>query len=93
MASITDLAQLIVNSPDFAWSRDAACGDLALDEIDLFFVEAGRAIGPEAARMCADCPVRSVCLDHALERDLRGGYFGGASPTARRSMPTTLSAA
>lgn len=81
-----ELAALIESSPEFTWLEDAACGDLELDQLDLFFVEAGRTLSREAAAICERCPVRSDCFDHAASRDIAGGYFGGVSPSKRRRM-------
>jgi hypothetical protein len=86
MSNTTELAALIESSPEFAWLEDAACGDLELEQLDLFFVEAGRTLSREAAAICERCPVRLDCLEHASSRDIAGGYFGGVSPSKRRRM-------
>jgi len=86
MAQHTDLAALVENSPDHEWVRDAACGDLGLEKLDMFFVEAGRTLSKEVVAMCGDCPVRVDCLSHAQFRELAGGYFGGVSPSKRRKL-------
>ncbi len=86
MSHPTDLAALIESSPEFTWLEAAACGDLELDQLDLFFVEAGRTMSKEAAAMCEGCPVRLDCLEHAATREIAGGYFGGVSPSKRRRM-------
>jgi WhiB family redox-sensing transcriptional regulator len=89
MSNSTELAALIESSPEFSWLESAACGDLGLDQLDLFFVEAGRTLSREAAAICGTCPVRAECLEHATARDIAGGYFGGVSPSKRRRMATT----
>ena len=44
-------------------------------------------IGVEMARrVCADCPVRKVCLEYALDHHIEHGVLGGASERARRRM-------
>lgn len=80
-----DLAAIIEHGDTDDWVSRAACGDLPLDRLDLFFVDAGRSLSKEAAAMCQTCPVRDQCLDHAYEREIAGGYFGGTSPSKRRS--------
>lgn len=85
MARSNDIAALIENSQADAWVEDAACGDLELDQLDMFFVEAGRTLSKEAIALCTGCPVREDCLDHAFRRDIGGGYFGGMSPSKRRA--------
>lgn len=88
MANHHELAALIESSPEFTWLEQAACGDLDLDQLDLFFVEAGRTLSREAVAICERCPVRADCLDHAINREIAGGYFGGVSPSKRRRMDT-----
>ena len=82
-----DLSTLIQNSPDLDWVQSAACGSLELEQLELFFVDAGRTLSREAAAICAGCSVRRECLDHAYEHEIAGGYFGGLSPSKRRTMP------
>ena len=40
----------------------------------------------EAKAICAECPVREVCLDHALERREKLGVWGGMTERERRRM-------
>lgn len=42
-----------------------------------------------AKLVCAACPARSACLDHALAVDERHGVWGGLSSDERRSIPLT----
>ncbi len=86
MSTIHDLASVIEGSAELSWLAGAACGDLSLDQLDLFFVEAGRSLSKEAAAICGGCPVRIDCLRHACQHEIAGGYFGGVSPTKRRSI-------
>ncbi len=86
MSNTNELAALIESSPEYTWLEQAACGDLELDQLEMFFVEAGRTLSREAAAMCERCPVRQDCLDHAASRDIAGGYFGGMSPSKRRRL-------
>ncbi len=80
-----ELAAIIEHTDNDGWIARAACGDLELDQLDMFFVEAGRSLSKEAVALCEGCPVRSECLEHATARDITGGYFGGISPSKRRS--------
>jgi len=86
MSNTHDLAPLIESVPDLAWLHRAACSDLALDRLSLFFVEAGRTLSKEAAAMCRGCEVRVNCLRHAYDNGIEGGYFGGLSSARRRSL-------
>jgi|CXWL01.1.fsa_nt_gi hypothetical protein len=81
-SSVDDFASV----PDMPWLDAASCGDLSLDQLDLFFVDAGRTISAETAALCTHCPVRRPCLDHAYRNELTSGFFGGFSPTRRREM-------
>lgn len=85
MAHPNDLAAVVEQSHVDVWVAHAACGDLELDQLDMFFVDAGRTLSSEAAALCRTCPVRSECLEHAYAREISGGYFGGMSPSKRRA--------
>jgi hypothetical protein len=84
--NLHDLASLIEHSPDYAWVRRAACGTLELAELDRFFVDAGRSLSSDTVKMCEGCRARVDCLDHAYANEIAGGYFGGLSPSKRKSM-------
>lgn len=86
-ASTNSLDELIERSPDLPWLDDAACGDLGIEQLDLFFVEAGRSISQATVALCRRCPVRAACLEHAYRHEIVSGYFGGMSPGRRRSIP------
>lgn len=73
------------NDSAMSWLDDAACGSLPLDQIEIFFVKAGRTIGETALALCRGCAVRLQCLEHAQQHDILNGYFGGVSPSARRA--------
>ncbi|HWL44756.1 MAG TPA: WhiB family transcriptional regulator [Ilumatobacter sp.] len=87
MTTIQSLAELIENASDYGWLRHAACGELSLDALDQFFVEAGRSLSRETVQLCSACPVKAECLQHAYDHEIAGGYFGGVSPTKRRALP------
>jgi len=86
MTTHRPLDDLIDGTPDMPWLDLAACSELGLDQLDLFFVEAGRTIGASTVAMCRRCPVRRDCLDHAYRHDVVSGYFGGMSPGRRRVL-------
>lgn len=86
MSNIRDLGELIGNLPEDGWLSDAACRELNLDKISLFFVDAGRSLSQEARTLCEACPVRTECLEHAYDHEIAGGYFGGMSPSRRRAL-------
>jgi WhiB family transcriptional regulator, redox-sensing transcriptional regulator len=80
------LYEAIERTPDLPWLSQASCGKLPLDQLNCFFVEAGKSISASTIAMCRRCPVRIDCLDHAYEHKIVSGYFGGMSPSRRRSL-------
>ena len=86
MSTTTDLANIIEHSPELRWLDRAACAGLDIEQLDLFFVDAGKSLSPEARALCQACPARRDCLEHAYEREIAGGYFGGLSPSKRRKL-------
>ncbi len=86
MAGSSPLSELIDQAPELSWLDDAACADLELAQLSLFFVEAGRTIAPDTKALCRQCPVRHECLDHAYVHEIASGYFGGVSPGRRRAL-------
>ena len=86
MSNVRDLGDLIGNLPENEWLSQAACRHLELDKISLFFVDAGCSLSHEAQAMCGSCPVRAECLGHAYQHEIAGGYFGGVSPSRRRTL-------
>ena len=86
MPAADELADLIESAPDLPWLRHAACAELELDRLDLFFVEAGRTMSREAQQLCRGCPVADQCVRHAYASDVGAGYFGGLSAVKRRAL-------
>jgi WhiB family redox-sensing transcriptional regulator len=86
MTTGRSLDELIEHTPDMPWLSRAACGELDLDQLDLFFVEAGRTISSATVSLCQQCPARRECLDHAYQHEIVSGYFGGMSPGRRRVL-------
>ncbi|MER5733418.1 WhiB family transcriptional regulator [Streptomyces sp. NPDC002138] len=74
---------------DWEWQTEAACRDLGPNR---FFHPAGergedREERDEAAkRVCAVCPVRRACLEHALNTHEAFGVWGGLTEDERREM-------
>ncbi|QUH03598.1 WhiB family transcriptional regulator [Saccharopolyspora erythraea] len=69
------------------WRDQAACLD---EDPELFFpvseVGPGARQASAAKAVCARCPVRSECLDYALENGLDHGVFGGMTDRERRAL-------
>lgn len=76
----------ISTAPNPNWRAAAACGT----DPDAMFPDPGNKAGTSAAKaVCAACPVRLVCLDHAMAdeggktKDRRHGILGGLTPSQR----------
>ena len=62
-------------SPLGAWQDQAACRGT---ESDIFFPDPSDTAGAALAQsICADCPVRAPCAEHALTAPERYGIWGG----------------
>lgn len=67
------------------WRAEAACREV---EPWVFFPSAGdRPLIEAAKKVCAVCPVRGECLDHALACG-EEGVWGGTTDAERASMTT-----
>lgn len=64
------------------WIDRAACAGV---DPELFFPDRGESTAPAKA-VCAGCPVRAECLDHALVNVERFGIWGGTSERERRAI-------
>jgi WhiB family redox-sensing transcriptional regulator len=80
-----------MTNPDEPWRAFAACIDA---DDRLFFApgESGEAVETTAParRICAGCPVKSDCLEYALETNQRFGIWGGLTPDERRPLRRRL---
>lgn len=64
------------------WMAGGKCRDM---DPSLFFPNDG--IGVQVAqRICAECSVRSACLEYALTNRVDHGVWGGASERERRRI-------
>lgn len=72
--------------PGWGWQSDAACQD---EDVVLFFGPPGepkveREIRErQAKQVCAGCPVRTACLDYAVNRPEKAGTWGGLNEDER----------
>jgi WhiB family redox-sensing transcriptional regulator len=67
---------------DHTWRDDAACRGI---DPELFFpTRGGDTRQPRA--VCADCPVRTDCLEHAITTNEKVGIWGGLSERERRQL-------
>lgn len=78
----TELVDTLTATDAREWMLDAKCLDA---DPEAFFPEKGGSTR-EAKRICAACPVREECLDHALLNEERFGIWGGYSERERRRM-------
>lgn len=66
-----------------AWVADSACGPYPDPEV---FFRAGRGEAlaiATAKQLCADCPVRTACLEYALTHNEEYGVWGGLTEGER----------
>lgn len=63
-----------------AWQADSLCTQT---DPEAFFPEKGGSTR-DAKRICAECTVRTECLEYALANDERFGIWGGLSERERR---------
>lgn len=64
------------------WRAEAACRE---DDVETFFATDDDSIDAALAR-CAACPVREVCLEHALDAREPYGIWGGTTEAERKRM-------
>lgn len=67
------------------WTTEAVCAQVGGD---IWFPKKGAngTLVAQAKAICAECPVRAQCLDHALETGSWDGIFGGLSGKERRKV-------
>jgi WhiB family transcriptional regulator, redox-sensing transcriptional regulator len=71
-----------LDTVDTYWMAEGKCRELPPET---FFPSDG--VGVEVARrICADCPVKSPCLEYALYNRIEHGVWGGASERERRRI-------
>ena len=67
---------------DSAWMAEGRCWHLSPE---IFFPRDGTGV-EVARRICAGCPVRSSCLEYAMENHTDRGVWGGTSERHRRRL-------
>ena len=67
------------------WMLSAVC---AQTDSELFFPDKGES-NRAAKQICAGCPVRDECLEHAMEHGEPFGVWGGLSEHERRGLTRT----
>jgi WhiB family transcriptional regulator, redox-sensing transcriptional regulator len=75
------MPRLSLNLTQTDWFDDAACRDVGTD----VFFPTSEAHATEAKAICAVCPVREECLEHALETR-PDGVWGGLTATERHRL-------
>lgn len=80
---------LLSLEPAQPWREDALC---ARTDPELFHLKYGESSAPAKA-VCAACPVRAECLDHALTRSEPHGVWGGLTVRERRTLERQTKAA
>ncbi|MHB8670103.1 MAG: WhiB family transcriptional regulator [Acidimicrobiales bacterium] len=67
---------------NLSWRQRAACRGL---DPAIFYPASDEEAEPAKA-VCAECPVREACLEHALAHREHDGVWGGATERERRRM-------
>jgi WhiB family redox-sensing transcriptional regulator len=80
-AAETVLRLLAAGEPE-DWRDRASCATADPEE---FFQEKGGST-KTAKKVCMECPVRTECLEYALEHDIRFGVWGAKSERERRAL-------
>lgn len=66
------------------WSERAACRG---SDPDVFYPSDGaKVVESRAKKVCARCPVRAECLEHALRTEEPYGVWGGLNEVERRAI-------
>jgi len=65
-----------------SWRKRAACQGV---DPEVFYPGSDEEAGAAKA-ICATCPVREACLEHALAAREREGVWGGATERERRRI-------
>ena len=78
---------LALGNADYSWRRDAICRDT---DPELFFPvgTTGQALLQiaKAKSVCCECPVKTACLEFAMETNQDTGIWGGLSEEERRQI-------
>lgn len=81
-------AKKLADAERWKWAQEAACRG---EDLELFFGPDGerqpeREVREEKAReVCSGCPVRTQCLNYAVERPEKYGTWGGMNEDGRHS--------
>ena len=80
-------SSLALANADYTWRSRAICRDT---DPDLFFPigTTGQALVQidRAKEVCGECPVKSECLQYALETNQDSGIWGGLDEEQRRNI-------
>jgi WhiB family transcriptional regulator, redox-sensing transcriptional regulator len=79
-AVASDLFVIYIESPE--WMERGLCGEV---DGDAWFPEKGGSTYMPK-KICRACPVRSECLDYAMEHGERHGVWGGLSERERNRL-------
>lgn len=81
---MTENAYITAPATALDWHEQAAC---ASTDPNLFFPPNGDAVVAKLAkRVCADCPVRELCLEEALDFHPIDGIWGGTTVSERKRL-------
>lgn len=77
-----------------SWEEQRKCNNLTAQQADEILFPGNGKVGSRGApkkaeRLCAGCPVRSLCLPHAIINDLDGNW-AATSKKERRKMAKVM---
>ena len=68
------------------WVDRSACRGMPAD---MFYPAESMHVSPAVVELCAGCPVRGECYDHAMRHEAEG-YWAGTTPNERKSRRRKL---
>jgi DNA-binding CsgD family transcriptional regulator len=88
--TLNGTSRLLVRAVNSNWQGNANCATANADLADLFFApDSGSMTAAQvdaAKKVCAGCPVRTACLDWAIETRQYVGVWGGLSEKERHGL-------
>lgn len=79
---MTARREKVTTGMNATWQKRAACRGL---DAQIFYPDPEEE-ADEAKSVCAICPVRQACLEHALAQREREGVWGGCTERERRRI-------
>jgi hypothetical protein len=72
--------------PSMDWADRSACRGMPAE---MFYPAESMHVSPAVVELCAGCPVRGECYDHAMRYEV-DGFWSGTTPNERKSRRRKL---